>query len=67
MLSDFNKEVSELYDSLLEDFNFDYHGVSKRATFVIDKNGTLVYSEILATPGEYPNMAKLKEVVASLK
>lgn len=67
LLSDFNKEVSEKYDSLMEDFNFDYHGVSKRATFVIDKNGTLVYSEILAAPGEYPNMEKLKEVVAALK
>ncbi len=67
LLSDFNKEVSQKYDSLMKDFNFDYHGVSKRATFVIDKNGTLVYSEILATPGEYPDMEKLKEVVATLK
>src|ERR1043165_6442491 len=44
LLSDFNKEVSELYDALFEDFNYDYHGVSKRATFVIDKDGNLAYS-----------------------
>jgi peroxiredoxin len=67
LLSDFNKEVSEQYDSLLEDFNFDYHGVSKRSTFVVDKYGNLVYSEILARPGDYPDMQKLMEVVASLK
>ena len=67
LLSDFNKEVSEQYDALLENFNFDYHGVSKRATFVIDKNGNLVYSEVLAMPGDYPDMAKLKDVVSSLK
>ncbi len=67
LLSDFNKEVSEMYDALMENFNFDYRGVSKRATFVIDKYGNLVYQEILASPGDYPDMARLKEVITSLK
>jgi len=67
LLSDFNKEVSRLYDALNESFAFDYHGVSRRATFVIDKEGTLVYEEILASSGDYPNMEKLKGVIASLK
>ena len=67
LLSDFNKEVSKQYDALMENFAFDYQGVTRRATFVIDKNGNLVYQEILASPGDYPNMGKLKEVIASLK
>jgi len=67
LLSDFNKEVSKKYDSLLENFSFDYQGVTRRSTFVIDKEGIIVYHEILPSPGDYPDMQKLKEVVASLK
>ncbi|MBA3649123.1 MAG: redoxin domain-containing protein [Chitinophagales bacterium] len=66
LLSDFNKEVSRKYDSLIENFNFDYQGVSKRSTFVIDKKGKIVYAEILANPGDYPDMQKLKDAVTSL-
>jgi len=67
LLSDFNKEVSKKYDAVLENFAFDYQGVSCRATFVIDREGTVVYHEVLPSPGDYPDMQKLKEVVASLK
>ena len=67
LLSDFNKEVSLLYDSLAEDFSFEYRGVTRRSSFVIDKNGILRYAEILPSPGDYPDMAKLKDSVASLK
>ncbi|MEO5675628.1 MAG: peroxiredoxin [Chitinophagales bacterium] len=67
LLSDFNKAISAAYDSLIENFAYGYHGVSKRATFVIDKNGNLAYSEILASPGDYPDMPKLRQIVASLK
>jgi len=66
LLSDFNKEVSKKYDSLLENFSYEYQGVTRRSTFVIDKNGKIVYHEILPSPGDYPDMQKLKEVVASL-
>ena len=66
LLSDFNKEVSELYDAVLDNFSFDYRGVSKRATFVIDTQGKLIYAEVLASAGDYPDMQKLKEVIASL-
>jgi peroxiredoxin len=37
LLSDFNKEVSSLYDSLYETFGYNMKGVSKRSAFVIDK------------------------------
>jgi len=66
LLSDFNKDVSRAYDSLDEHFAFNYKGVSKRATFVIDKEGKIAYAEILPSPGDYPDMQKLKEVLASL-
>ena len=49
LLSDFNKEVSPLYDSLYDIFapgKFDYKGVSKRSAFVVDKNGIIKYTEI---------------------
>jgi peroxiredoxin len=67
LLSDFNKEVSSDYEVLMENFGFDYRGVSRRATFVIDREGKLVYSEVLSSPGDYPDMMQLKNVVASLK
>lgn len=66
LLSDFNKEVAPLYDSLAESFAFEYRGVSKRASFVIDSQGKIVYLEILKSPGDYPDMQKLKDVVATL-
>jgi peroxiredoxin len=66
LLSDFNKEVSAAYDSLLENFGYGYRGVSKRSTFVIDKEGNIAYKEILPSPEDYPDMQKLKEVIASL-
>lgn len=66
LLSDFNKDVSRMYDSLEEHFAFDYRGVSKRSTFVVDKNGKIAYAEILASPGDYPDMQKLKHAVSVL-
>lgn len=66
LLSDFNKEVAPLYDSLADTFAFEYRGVAKRSSFVIDRDGSIVYMEILKSPGEYPDMQKLKEVVAAL-
>ena len=41
LLSDFNKEVSQAYGSLYENWIFDMKGVSKRSAFVIDKTGTV--------------------------
>jgi peroxiredoxin len=66
LLSDFNKDVSKLYDCLIENFNFGYHGVSKRAVFVVREDGIIQYEEILPAPGDYPDLHKLKEVIASV-
>jgi peroxiredoxin len=51
LLSDFNKEASKAYDVLYETFpSFEMQGVSKRAAFVIDKEGIVRYAEVCATP-----------------
>lgn len=66
LLSDFNKEVSALYDSIYHDWILDMKGVSKRSAFVIDKEGTVKYAEVLENAGEVPNFEKIQEVLAQL-
>lgn len=61
LLSDFNKEVSKKYNSLYQKFGFDMEGVSKRAAFLIDREGVVQYAEILDNAGEQPNFEALKE------
>ncbi len=66
LLSDFNKDVSRAYGSLYEDFVLDMKGVSKRAAFLVDANGTIRYSEVLESAGDLPNFDKIKETLKSL-
>lgn len=66
LLSDFNKEVSALYNSIYHDWILDMKGVSKRSAFVIDKDGTIRYAEVLENAGEVPNFEKIQEVLAKL-
>ncbi len=66
MLSDFNKEVSRAYGSLYEDFVLGLKGVSKRSAFIIDKEGTVKYAEILDNAGEIPNFEAIKETLSTL-
>ncbi|MEJ6692739.1 MAG: peroxiredoxin [Saprospiraceae bacterium] len=64
LLSDFNKEVSRAYGSLYEDFVLDMKGVSKRSAFVIDKEGTIKYVEVLENAADIPNFEAVKEALA---
>jgi len=66
LLSDFNKEVSRNYDSLYEDFVMGMKGVSKRSAFVIDKEGTVRYAEVLDSAGDLPNFDAIKQTLAEL-
>jgi len=66
LLSDFNKEVSRAYGAIYEDFVFNMKGVSKRAAFVIDKEGTVRYAEVLDNAGELPNFSAVKETLSTL-
>ncbi len=59
LLSDFNKVVSSLYGSIYEMFSYNMKGVSKRSAFVIDKQGTVRYSEVLENAGAQPNFKNI--------
>ena len=59
LLSDFNKEVSELYDVLYPDI-LGFKGVSKRSAFVIDEEGVIVYSESSDDPHNLPDFDAIK-------
>lgn len=59
LLSDFNKEVSAAYDVLFPDL-LGFKGVAKRSAFVVDENGTIVYSESSDDPKKLPNFDAIK-------
>ena len=63
LLSDFNKDVSGAYDVLFEDL-LGFKGVSKRSAFVIDKEGTVVYSESSDDPKQLPDFEAIKAALA---
>ena len=65
LLSDFNKEVSQAYGAFYDEFVFNLKGVSKRAAFVIDEEGKVIYAEVLENAGDLPNFEVIKNVVAS--
>jgi glutaredoxin-dependent peroxiredoxin len=66
LLSDFNKEVSEKYDTIYHDWIFDMRGVSKRSAFVIDKEGIVQYAEVLESAGDLPNFEAVMATLQSL-
>ncbi|MCY7310879.1 MAG: redoxin domain-containing protein [Chitinophagaceae bacterium] len=66
LLSDFNKDVSRLYDSIYEMFGYNMKGVSKRSAFVIDKEGVVRYAEVLENAGEIPNFGAIESILKGL-
>lgn len=67
LLSDFNKEASQAYGAFYETFVLDLKGVSKRAAFVADKEGTLRYAEVLESAGDQPNFEAIKQTLNTLQ
>lgn len=67
LLSDFNKEASKAYDCLYPQFGFGMLGVSKRASFVIDKEGVLKHQEILEKAGDLPNFEAIQTALRAAK
>lgn len=63
LLSDFNKEVSQAFDAFYEEFVFNLKGVSKRAAFVIDEEGKIIYAEVLESAGDLPDFDAIKKVI----
>ena len=67
LLSDFNKDVSSLYGSIYEMFNYNMKGVSKRSAFIIDKEGIIRYAEVLENASEQPNFKNITLILEGLK
>jgi len=65
LLSDFNKEVSAQYGCLYEEFGW-MKGVSKRSAFIIDKEGTVQYAEVLESAGDLPNFEAINTKLEQL-
>jgi len=63
LLSDFNKTVIRQYDVVNPDM-IGLKDIAKRAVFVIDRNGTITYREILDDARNEPDYAKVKQALA---
>lgn len=59
LLSDFNKEASTAYDVIYEEI-LGLKGISKRAAFVIDLDGTIVHSSASDDPKVVPSFEEIK-------
>ncbi|HLP00170.1 MAG TPA: redoxin domain-containing protein [Fimbriimonas sp.] len=62
LLADTQLIAAELYDVVLEDF-IGLGPATKRAAFVIGKDGNVVYSEETPTPGDMPNFEAISAAV----
>lgn len=65
LLSDFNKETSENYGALYDNF-FGMQGVAKRSAFVVNGNGTIEYAEVLEKASDLPNFEAIKKTLETL-
>ncbi len=63
LLSDFNKTASTDYDTIYETFGFDMKGVSKRSAFLVDKQGTIQYAEVLESADKIPDFTAIEEAL----
>lgn len=63
LLSDFNKKVSSEFGVLYSDF-FGMKGVSKRAAFVINEEGTVTHQEVLEDSGQLPDFKAIQKAVS---
>lgn len=66
LLSDFNRTTATAFDVLYEDLG-GFQGVSKRAAFVIDKEGVVRYAEECPTPGDLPSFDAIRETLSGLQ
>ena len=60
LLSDFNKEVSQAYDTYYETFALNLKGVSKRSAFVVDGEGIIRYAEVLEKASDVPDFQAIQ-------
>jgi peroxiredoxin len=67
LLSDFNKEASTAYGAIYNEWILGLKGVSKRASFVIDKEGIIRHAEVLENASDYPDFNAIKSTLEKLK
>lgn len=67
LLSDFNKEVSKAYGAFYDEFVLGLNGVSKRAVYLVGKDGKIEYVEVLENAGNLPNFTALEEALSKIK
>jgi glutaredoxin-dependent peroxiredoxin len=65
LLSDFNKTAMRDYGAFNEDM-IGMHGIAKRATFVIDKDGVVRHAEVLEDARNEPNYDAVFKTLAAL-
>jgi len=64
ILSDFNKEVSRTYGALFENL-MGLKGVGKRAAFVVDAHGKVVYAKVNDEAGQQVDFDAIQKAVES--
>jgi peroxiredoxin len=71
LLSDYEHKVTQAYDvaydSFLPQMNLGMGGVSKRAVFIIDRDGVIQYVQSNDDARALPNFEKIKTKLAELK
>ncbi|MFO1512072.1 MAG: redoxin domain-containing protein [Verrucomicrobiota bacterium] len=65
LASDLNKTTAKAYGVLLDDL-LGFGATSARAAFVIDKSGSVQYSEQTPTPKDLPNFDAIKNTLSKL-
>lgn len=59
LVSDTNKEIIASYDVSMDFAEIGYHGVAKRAAFVLDGEGEITYAWVSDDPGAEPEYDEL--------
>ena len=71
LLSDYEHKVTQAYDvaydSFLPQMNLGMGGVSKRAVFIIDRDGVIQYAQSNDDARALPNFEKIKTKLAEMK
>ncbi len=64
LVSDTNKEIIDAYDAEMDFADMGYHGVAKRAAFVLDDEGEVTYAWVSDDPGAEPDYDELVEAAS---
>jgi glutaredoxin-dependent peroxiredoxin len=63
LLSDFNREAAGEFGIIYDDF-YGLKGVSKRAAYVIDRDLTIKYAEVLEDADQLPDLKAIRKVLS---